>query len=358
MEKLTSIIIPTYNERDNVIPLVERIDKALQGFKYQIVFVDDSSKDGTADAARALSQKYPVKVLVRANKRGLATAIIDGIDYADGEILGVMDADLQHPPEVLLNLLKEINAGKDMVIASRYVPGGGCENWRLTRRIISRGAIALSHIFLPQTRSVSDPVSGFFMFKRGLISNVKLDPTGYKIMLEVFMMTEQKNISEVPYVFVTRLRGKSKLSFKQERDYLKHLLSLMRRKGELTRFIKFALVGASGVIVNEGLLWVLKEFVALPLNTASIVAIGASIVSNFILNDIFTFRDRRVSGSKQFMSRGLRFILVSIIGVVINNRTLVFLTNVIGIHYLVSNLVGIALATMWNYLVNLWWTWK
>ncbi len=358
MELTTSIIIPTYNERDNIVPLVSRIDAALKGYKYQTVIVDDDSPDGTAEVAGSLAPKYPVKVLVRKGKKGLATAILDGVKSADGDVIGVMDADLQHPPEVLPDLIKKIADGRDMVIASRYVPGGGCENWSLSRRIISKGAIALCHLFLPMTRRVSDPVSGFFMFRKELIRDAKLDPTGYKIMLEILVMAKPESIAEVPYTFVTRKAGKSKLSFKQERDYLKHLFSLMRRTGELGRFLKFCLVGASGVVVNEGFLWALKEFAALSLNTASIIAIGASVVSNFILNDIFTFRDRRTSGSRQFISRALRFILVSLVGVIINNRTLVFLTDTIGIHYLISNLFGIALATLWNYLVNLRWTWK
>ncbi len=358
MELTTSIIIPTYNERDNIVPLVSRIDAALKGYKYQVVIADDDSPDGTADVARGLAPRYPVKILVRKGKKGLATAILDGIERADGEVIAVMDADLQHPPEVLPDLIKTITDGHDMVIASRYVPGGGCENWSLSRRIISKGAIALCHMFLPMTRKVSDPVSGFFMFQRELIRNAKLDPTGYKIMLEILVMARPASVAEVPFTFVTRKMGKSKLSFKQERDYLKHLLSLMRRTGEDKRFVNFLLVGGSGVVVNEGLLWALKEFAALSLNASSIIAIGASIVSNFILNDIFTFRDRRTSGSRQFISRALRFILVSLVGVLINNRTLVFLTDVIGIHYLISNLFGIALATVWNYLVNLRWTWK
>ncbi len=228
---MTSLIIPTFNERDNVTPLVERIAKALSGYKYQIVFVDDNSQDGTAGVVKSLASDYPIKVLVRQNKRGLATAIIDGINLADGDIIGVMDADLQHPPEVLPDLIQEIEKGKDLVIASRYAPGGGCENWKLSRRIISKGAIALAYILLPPTRKIKDPVSGFFLFRRELIENLKLDPTGCKILLEILIMAEPENVSEVPYVFVARKVGRSKLSLRQERDYLKHLLSLIKRKG-------------------------------------------------------------------------------------------------------------------------------
>ncbi len=358
MAAMTSIIIPTFNERDNIIPLVQCIAKAISGYKYQIVFVDDNSQDGTAAAAKSLASDYPIKVLVRQNKRGLATAILDGIDLADGEIIGVMDADLQHPPEVLASLIKEIEKGKDLVIASRYVPGGGCENWKLSRRIISKGAIALAHIFLPPTRKIKDPVSGFFIFRRGLIENLKLDPTGYKILLEILMMAEPEKVAEVPFGFIVRKVGRSKLSLSQEPDYLRHLLSLMKRSGELVRFIKFILVGGSGIIVNEGFLFLFKGLVHLPLPLASALSIELSIVSNFVLNDLFTFRDRRKPGIKSLMSRALRFNLVCLTGAGINWGTLLLLTSVLHIHYLIANLVGILLATLWNYLVNSWWTWQ
>ncbi|MFH0847809.1 MAG: glycosyltransferase family 2 protein [Chloroflexota bacterium] len=353
----TSIIIPTLNERDNIIPLVERIAKALHGYRYQLVFVDDSSRDGTAGVAKSLASDYPIKVLVRPNKKGLATAILDGIALADGEVIGVMDADLQHPPEVLPSLIKEYETGKDLVIASRYVPGGGCENWKLSRRIISKGAIALAHILLPPTRKIKDPVSGFFLFRRSLVKDLKFDPTGYKILLEMLMVAKPGNIAEVPFTFIVRRVGSSKMTLRQERDYLRHLLSLMRRSGELTRFIKFIMVGGSGVVVNEGFLFLFREFAHLSLPLASALSIELSILSNYNLNDLITFRDRRKPGLGSFLSRALRFNLVSLAGAGINWVTLLFLTNVLGVHYLVANLIGILLATLWNYIVNSWWTW-
>ncbi len=362
MEFTTSIIIPTYNERENIASLVSRIDGAMRGYKYQIVIVDDDSKDGTADVAKSLAPMYPVKVLVRQNKKGLATAILDGIQYTDGQVIGVMDADLQHPPEALPDLIKGITSGNDMVIASRYVPGGGCENWSLSRRIISKGAIALSHIFLPGTRKVSDPVSGFFMFRRELIRNAKLDPTGYKIMLEILVMAQPKSVAEVPFTFVTRKMGKSKLSFKQERDYLTHLLSLMRRTGELARFIKFCLVGASGVLVNVGIYWLLTRvfglFAGYLYLLSSAISFEASVVSNFTLNDFFTFRDMRAMGAKHLGTRLLKFNLVSLLGLAVQQSTLWLFKEVLGLHDILALIIGIALATVWNYLVNTWWTWK
>lgn len=353
-----SIIIPTYNEVDNIVPLVERIHAAMAARPYEILFVDDNSKDGTAYTAAALVPKYPVKVLIRKHKRGLATAIMDGLEYINGDYVCVMDADLQHPPEVLPGLFKEMDAGRDLVIASRYVPGGGCLGWKLSRRIISKGAIAIAHVFLPDTRSCSDPMSGFFAFHRRVVENARLNPLGYKILLEIELMGDYQSVAEVPFIFVTRTRGESKLSAKTQKEYLKHVYSLMHRKGEDVRFIKFLAVGASGIVVNEGLLFLLKEFANLALSVASPIAIEASIVSNFLLNDTFTFRDRRTAGVGSFFKRLGKFNLVSLAGALINFGTTLLLTQMFGIHYLISNLFGIVVATMINYLANNWWTWK
>ena len=358
MSKAISIIIPTYNERDNITPLVERIDHALSGYDYEIVFVDDGSQDGTAELATALSTDYPVKVMVRQGKRGLASAVVDGLKQATGQIMGVMDADLQHPPEVVPDLLREIKGGVDIAIASRYIEGGGCQGWGLTRRIMSKAAIVLAHLLLPSTRQIKDPISGFFMFKRPVVAHAHLKPTGFKILLEILMEGEFHNAVEVPFTFRIRSGGQSKLNARQQVDYLKHVSSLMKRKGELGRFLKFCLVGLSGVLVNMGLLWLLTEFAGLFYLLSAAVSIETSIISNFILNDYFTFRDRRLPTAKSFLNRLLKFNLVSLAGLGVNMGVLWLLTEVFGIYYLLSNLCGIAVATLWNYLVNTWWTWK
>ncbi len=358
MDKAISIIIPTYNERDNIVPLVERIDHVLSDYDYEIVFVDDSSSDGTAELAMSLSPKYPVKVMVRQNKRGLASAVVDGLGQATGQIVGVMDADLQHPPEVIPDLFRKIKGGADIAIASRYVKGGGCQGWGLIRRTISKGAIVLAHLLLPTTRRVRDPMSGFFMLDRQVVAHANLKPTGFKILLEILMEGEFQNITEVPYTFSIRSGGQSKLNVRQQIDYLKHVYSLMRRKGELWRFLKFCAVGLSGVLVNMSLLWLLTEFVGLFYLLSAAIGIETSIISNFILNDYITFPDRRPSGVKPFFNRLVKFNLVSLAGLGFNIGVLWLLTEVFGIYYLLSNLCGIAVATLWNYLANTWWTWK
>lgn len=355
---ITSVIIPTYRERDNIKPLVERLARALSDYEYEIVVVDDDSGDGTAEIASELASEYPVRVLVRKNKKGLATAIVDGMAGAKGDVIAVLDADLQHPPEILPCLIRTINENRDLAIASRYVPGGGCQGWSTLRKIMSKGAILLAHLLLPKTRGCRDPMSGFFAFRRQCVAGVSMRPTGFKILLEILATGNFVSVAEIPYTFVTRERGKSKLNIGQQIVYVKHLISLMRRTGELRRFLKFCLVGLSGVVVNVGLLWFLTEFAGLYYLISAAISIETSIISNFVLNDIFTFHDRHQSGYGLFCKRLTRFNLVSLVGLGINMGILWILTDILGIFYLASNLVGIAAATFWNYLVNTWWTWK
>jgi dolichol-phosphate mannosyltransferase len=295
-------------------------------------------------------------LLVRKDKRGLASAVVDGTALATAPIVGVMDADLQHPPEVLPALLKAVLEGAEIVVASRYVSGGGCEGWSRMRLIMSRGAIMMAHALLPGTRSVHDPMSGYYMFRKSAVDSAKLQPTGFKILLESLVVGGAKRTAEVPYVFQTRARGESKLSSKQQIDYLKHLCSLFYRTGELWRFLKFCIVGLSGVGVNLGALWLLKEKAGLYDVLASAIAIEISIITNFLFNNYFTFSDRRKTGS--FILRLLQFNLVSLAGAGINLGLFTLFTHTVHIYYLLAQIIGIAVATLWNYFLNTIWTWR
>jgi dolichol-phosphate mannosyltransferase len=358
VEDKISIIIPTYNEKDNIAPLVSRIAQALSGCDYEILIVDDNSQDGTIEAASALAARYPVKVLVRRSERGLATAVVHGLRSASGQIIGVMDADLQHPPEVLPDLIKAIRGGADMAVASRYIPGGGCPNWGLSRKIISKVALIISHLLLPSTRAVKDPLAGFFMFRRQQVDTAKLKPIGYKISLEVMLTGQFRNVVEVPYIFEDRSAGKSKLNPGQQIDYLRHLFSLMARTGELGMLIKFAAVGLSGVVVNEGVYWLLTRFGGLAAYDylAVVIGIEVSIITNFVLNDTFTFAKRRAG--KSFPGRLLKFNLICLAGAAIQWGLFMLFTRVFGVYDLLSNFIGIVVAFLWNYFINRNWTWK
>jgi dolichol-phosphate mannosyltransferase len=370
MNDIVSLVIPTYNERDNIAILIPEINQALAGYKYEIVFVDDDSADGTAEMANSFKGSYPVKVIVRKGKKGLASAVVDGLEYAAGDTILVMDADLQHPPQVIPNLLEAIGKGADIAIASRYVTSGGCQGWGLLRRIISKGAIFLSHLLLPLTRKAKDPVSGYFAFKKGVVKGARLNPSGFKILMEIMVIGRYESVTEVPFTFVTRKKGESKLNASQQLDYLKHIFSMMRRSGELLRFIKFALVGGSGVVVNYGLYWLLTRFAGFtPLddtttggilsgNLAMAISIETSIITNFILNNYFTFADRSEKGVIPFLGRLLNFNLICLIGGLIQIGVANLLAISLGIYDLIAIAIAIIVAMLWNYLLNNWWTWR
>lgn len=297
-------------------------------------------------------------MVVRKDKKGLASAVTDGFGLVSTDTILVMDADMQHPPEVVPALIKAIREGADIAIASRHIPQGGTIGWSFTRKIISSGAILLAHVLLPQSRKVKDPMSGFFAFKRSVISGVKLAPIGYKILLELLVVGKAAKVKEVPYVFQPREQGKSKLNAGQQVEYLKHLWSLMLRSGEITRFLKFCLVGGSGVIVNTGMLWLLHGKAGWNISYAVILAIEVAVITNYILNNYFTFADRRKSGFKHFAGNFLRFNFFSLPGGLLNWVTTVVLTNHTSGSYIILNLVGIAIAMLWNYIANNLWTWK
>jgi dolichol-phosphate mannosyltransferase len=331
--------------------------------------MDDNSNDGTEELVKSLASKYPVKIVVRRDKKGLASAVVDGFEHTSGDTIVVMDADLQHPPEVVPSLLAAIEKGADIAIGSRYIEGGGCEGWSLLRRIMSKGAAFISHLFLPSTRKIKDPMSGFFVVKKEVVTNAGLNPSGFKILLEILMLGKWKAAVEVPFTFVTRTRGESKLNTRQQLDYLKHIYSLMQRTGELARFIKFCIVGGSGVIVNYGLYWILTRFAGfapiadtssgiLSGNLALTISIETSIITNFTLNNFFTFSDRNTGGVGGFFRRLLNFNLICIIGGLIQIGVANLFAVVFGLNDLVSVLIGIVVAFFWNYLVNNFWTWK
>ncbi|PPD59007.1 glycosyltransferase [Dehalogenimonas etheniformans] len=352
-----TIVIPSYKEAANIPSLLEKIHSALGDYPYDVLVIDDNSPDGTAEVARGLAEKYPVSVVVRKDKRGLASAVVDGFKLAGGDIVAVMDADLQHPPEVLPRLVRAIEGGADLAVASRYVPGGSVGNWSATRRVISRGAVLMSHVLLPSTRGIKDPMSGYFMLRKDVISEVALSPVGYKILLEVICLGCPRTTVEVPFIFENRRAGVTKLSMITQTDYLRHLLSLMRRTGELNRIVKFVAVGGSGTLVNLGLLAILKEWAGLYYLVAGAIAFEVSVVWNFLLNDRFTFGDRkRPEGT--FLGRLLRFNVTSLGGFIIYIGILALLTQVFGLFYIISAAIGIVVGFGWNFMVNSAWTWR
>ncbi len=353
-----SLVVPTYNERENIAQLAERIHKALSGYSYELIVVDDNSPDGTSELARSLSSKYTINVIVRTNERGLASAVVAGFAQAKGEVIGVIDADLQHPPEFIPSLIKAVRDGADIAIASRYVEGGGIEGWTFKRKLISKGAKIPANILLSSARKIKDPLSGFFLFKKKVIDGAALSPIGYKILLEVLVRGKANHVVEVPYTFKERERGKSNLTSKEQINYLQHLSRLAWYDGGIKRFIKFCIVGASGTGVNLGFLALFVEVAGLTEILAVALSYEISIISNFILNELWTFSDRRTPGLNSFVIRGLKFNLVSLVGWGINMAAFTICFKVIGINYIVSEVIAIAFAMLWNFFSNVTWTWR
>ena len=235
---LISLIIPTYNERQNIAIVIERATRALERAldHFEIIVVDDDSPDGTWQAVEELAaDNAHVRVIRRLGNKGLATAVVTGWQAARGNLLGVMDGDLQHPPEVLPVLLRSIlDSQADIVIASRNVEGGGVSEWRPIRRLIAGGARSIAVLIIPGVlKNVRDPMSGYFFMKRAVIESVSLKPVGYKILLEVLARGKYQTVLEVPYIFEERKTGQSKLGAKQCIDFFIHLSRLARDFGRI-----------------------------------------------------------------------------------------------------------------------------
>lgn len=230
---MISVVVPTYNEADSVPQLAQRLGEALPGRDWELVIVDDGSPDGTAALAEALAPALPVRVVRRAEKAGLASAVLDGFAAAKGDLLVVMDADLSHPPETVPALVDAVVAGADLAVGSRYVRGGGTLDWPLQRRIVSRVACLMGNLLVP----VRDATSGFFALRREVVSGVRLNPIGFKIGFEVIARGRYRRVVEVPYRFRDRQRGASKFGRREIGQYLVQMGLVLRDRllGRLAR---------------------------------------------------------------------------------------------------------------------------
>lgn len=364
---LLSLIIPTYKESGNISSLVNKLTALLDNImpqEYELIVVDDDSPDFTWKIALALTADYPqLKVIRRTKEKGLSTAVIRGWQVARGEILGVIDADLQHPPETLINLWAEIERGADLAVASRHVEGGGVSDWSVIRRFLSRGAQTLGLIILPNVIGrVSDPMSGYFLVRRRCLIGCTLSPLGYKILIEVLGRGKIGWIGEVGYVFQERQEGESKVTKTQYIDYIRHLIRLRLSLWQFTRFIRFGVVGFSGVFVDMTFLYLLSDpsTLALPLTRSKIIAAELAILNNFFWNDTWTFKDiaQKQPGKRQKLKRLIKFNIVCLGGLIINVLLLNFFFNVFGLNRYIANFLAIAFVTIWNFWLNLKLSWR
>ncbi len=360
-----SLVIPTYNERHNLEILIEQLRQLLDRLlrhDYELIVVDDDSPDRTWEVAQRLAETYPqVRALRRQGERGLSTAVIRGWQMSRGHVLGVIDADLQHPPEILEQLWQQIERGADLALASRHVDGGGVSDWSLSRRILSRGAQLVGLILLPGVVGrVSDPMSGFFMVRRSAIAERFLDPVGYKILIEVLGRGDISWIGEVGYVFQEREQGQSKVTWKQYLEYLQHLGKLRLDLLPVQRFLRFGLVGLTGVVVDLAVFYLLRERWQLGLTRSAMLSAEVAILNNFYWNDRWTFYDlsRQQRGWRKQLKRLLKFNTVCLAGLILNVLIVNILFNLLGVNDYLSKLLAIALVTLWNFSINLKLSWR
>jgi len=360
---MISIIIPTYNEAAVIEETLRRSAAALRnaGGDFEIIVVDDASADGTAERVESLAHGIPVRVLRRPGRLGLATAVLDGWATARGDIWGVIDADLQHPPETLTALAAAIHQGADLAIGSRYVPGGGTSDWTWMRRLISRSATHMAATVLPlKLAAVGDPMSGMFMVRASALHNAQLNPLGYKILLEVIAKAHYNNLVEVPYVFQEREHGASKLGARQYLEYLQHLARLAVGTGQFLGWVRYGLVALTGAVIDIALFATLVKKWAWPPAAALPVAIEAALLSNFVCSEAFTFRTAETPPFRPGVWGRLgRYEWICLTGAVINFLvTLLWMGQGVGL--LSAAAAGVVSGGAMNLLMNvpaIWRTW-
>ncbi|MEM6450252.1 MAG: glycosyltransferase [Cyanobacteria bacterium P01_D01_bin.105] len=368
-----SLVIPTYNEGKNIGSLIAQLTQLLDDFlpnAYELILVDDDSPDLTWQIAQSLSKDYSqLNVMRRCSERGLSSAVIRGWQVAQGDILGVIDADLQHPPEVLLKLLQSVLAGADLAVASRHVEGGGVSDWSLVRRFLSRGAQLLGLLVCPSVVGrVSDPMSGYFMVRRSAIAGPKLNPLGYKILLEVIGRGDIDHIAEAGYVFQERESGESKVTWKQYVEYLGHLVRLRSSNRpwvnnfQARRFLRYGIVGFSGVFVDMTLFYLFTETADINLGVGKLLAAEIAIINNFLWNDVWTFADltRRQRNHRARVKRLMKFNIICFTGLVLDVLLMLIFYRIIfsgSLKYL-ANLIAIALIAIWNFWLNVKLNWR
>lgn len=352
---MLSIIVPTYNESENVFFVAKQVKEALGDTPYELIFVDDSTDGISVEKLASLSKIDPhVRYEHRTDERGLGTAVVFGFSLATGEVMTVMDADLQHPPEMLSEMLMAINYGADIVIPSRFIPGGDDGGLNFFRKVISFTARYLGKIVLKSVRKINDPTGGFFMFRRDVIKNIELRPVGWKILIEILVRGKYSSVFEIPYKFKARAAGESKMSITEQWNYVRHIIRLAIECPRERRFYAFSLIGFSGVFVNMFVYWLLIARFSFAVAAAGIMSALTAMIINFILNDFITWPDIEVSSKSV---RLVKYVVTSTIGIMINIMILSFLYYIFKLNYMLSNLAGIVVSLFWNYTINNKWTW-
>ncbi len=350
-----SVILPTYNERENLPLVINKVENVLNtcSKKYEIIVVDDNSPDKTYTLAKEIaSKKKWLRVIHRIHDRGLSSAIIAGFSASKGDYLIVMDSDMQHDENILPEMIDALGDEYDIVIGSRKAVGGGVLNWSRSRKLISKIASLLAKIILPS--DVKDPMSGYFGLTREAFEKLAptINPRGFKILMELIVHSSGLRIKEIGYIFRGRQFGKSKFSTGVILSYLISIYELSVGRLISLQFLKYSIVGLSGVVINQWGLWLGVEQCNLTHKYSLILGIELSILTNFVLNNYWTFKEKSPSGFLYLLRRLFLFNFVCLTGAVINYSVAIFFEIKFGLSIYWGNLIGIVIATAWNYIIN------
>ncbi len=355
-----SVVVPAFNERCNVEALVQSLESVLEGVDWEIIFVDDDSDDQTSSCVKELAaEKANVRCIHRIGRRGLSSACIEGILSSSASNVAVMDADLQHDENLLPKMLRLLrdDSGLHLVIGSRYIEGGSTGSLAEHRVQISKFASWLSRLILKQP--LTDSMSGFFMIRRNVFEKYvrQLSSKGFKILLDIFSVSGVEiAYKELPYDMRSRMAGESKLDSVIVWEYL--LLILDRFFGQYipVRFILFVMIGSSGVLVHLLFLSLFFTWLEISFIVSQAIATWVAMTSNFFLNNLFTYRDRRLVGRQ--MIKGLfTFCMACGLGALVNVMTADYLFS-FSVPWWVAGIVGAAIGSVWNFSVTSIYTWS
>jgi dolichol-phosphate mannosyltransferase len=354
-----SVIVPTFNERDNVIALTERIADCLRGCEWELIYVDDDSPDGTAGLVRQLAAKDSrIRCVQRLGRRGLSSACVEGMLASSAPYLAVIDGDLQHDETLLPLMLEELRQTEtDIVVGTRYALGGGTGDWGAARLRLSKFGKRLSRLLVPEL--LTDPMSGFFMLRRAVFEGAmrKLSNIGTKILMDLFASSPKTlRFKELPYTFRLRQAGVSKLDSLTAWEYAMLVLDKMFGHIVPVRFVAFCIVGALGVAVHFSILSVLLHFWQSGFLAGQATATICTMTFNFAVNNVLTYRDKRLRGLR-WLRGWLSFNLACSLGACMNVGLATYINDISGIWYLAA-FAGIAVGAVWNYAVTKRLTWS
>jgi dolichol-phosphate mannosyltransferase len=354
-----AIVIPTFNERDNIKELLDRLETTLEGCHWEAIFVDDDSPDRTSDVVREIAGRdHRIRTIRRIGRRGLSTACIEGMLSSSAPYLAVMDGDLQHDEKLLPEMLAALRANRaDIVIGSRYTSGGGVGTWSESRATLSRLATRLSRFVVKE--KLTDPMSGFFVIRneafRGAVHN--LSGVGFKILLDLFASSPTPlRFEEMPYEFRNRQAGESKLDNQVAWEY--GMLLLDKLVGHIlpVRFVAFTLVGSVGIGVHLIVQGILFEGLNRGFVTSQAAATLVAMTFNFALNNVLTYRDMRLRGW-QWLRGWASFTIACSVGAFANVGIAAYIFS-LDTQWVLAAICGIVVGAVWNYAVTMVYTWK